>query len=144
MFYNCLAAPSQGRRNERVPLRVRAPTSGPGHSWRGRDQGVRHDKPYYGRFLFAQYKLCVRSCDDLLKAVIHVPCRRQADADRHANGGRTLLQRFSRNSGAQPFGDAQCVVGGRHRQHDGEFLAPDAPYQVGLPQPGAQAVDDVL
>ena len=23
MFYNCLAAPSQGRRNERVPLRVR-------------------------------------------------------------------------------------------------------------------------
>ena len=55
-----------------------------------------------------------------------------------------MLQRFSRNSCAKPFGYIQRVVGRRRREHDGEFLAPDPPDQVGLPQPGAQAMDDVL
>ena len=92
---------------------------------------------------FRSVQLCVGSCDDLLKALIRVPRRRHANTDRHANGSRTLLQWFSRSSGAQPFGNAQCVVGASHRQNDGEFLASDPPDQVDLPQSGAQAVDDV-
>ena len=36
---------------------------------------------------FRSVQLRVCPCDDLLKAVVGVPCRRQTDADRHANGG---------------------------------------------------------